>query len=208
MLNSLAIKAINLLLKANPKTKDELQKYATKVIGLDLPFLSLQFIIAADGSLEPETSTTDCVITIPLSSASHAIHQDDVKTFKTLQITGDKVLAKNLLATLAAIETTKILYLQQNPLLNMFAAKLEQLIEQLVSYAKLVSHNAGLSTSQYLQYETNAIADKYQIEDFCTEVDNLRERCDLLAKRVERYTSSASNASATNNENATQESNR
>lgn len=208
MLNSLAIKAINLLLKANPKTKDELQKYATKVIGLDLPFLSLQFIIAADGSLEPETAPTDCVITIPLSSASHAIHQDDVKTFKTLQITGDKVLAKNLLATLATIETTKILYLQQNPLLNMFAAKLEQLIEQLVSYAKLVSHNAGLSTSQYLQYETNAIADKYQIEDFCTEVDNLRERCDLLTKRVERYASSASSIPATNNENANQESNR
>lgn len=191
MLNNLAIKAINLLLQANPRTQEELKQYATKVVGLNLPFLSLQFIISSDGSLEPENANTDCIINIPLSSASHLIHEDEVKTFKSLQIEGDKTLAKNLLATLATIETTKILYLHQNPILSIFANKLEQLIEHLVSYAKLVSHNAGLSTSQYIQYEAEAIADKYQIEEFCNQVDELRERCDLLTKRVERLTSSS-----------------
>lgn len=188
MLNNLAIKALNLLLQANPNSQSALKKYATKIIALNLPFLSISFIIAADGSLEAEQASPDCSIIIPLASASHLIHQDDVKTFKTLQIEGDRDLAKNILEAFATIEASKILYLQQNPILSIFAVKLEQIIEQLVSYAKLVSHNASLSTSQYLQYEAEVIADKYEVEEFCNQVDELRSRYTLLAKRVERIT--------------------
>lgn len=188
MLNNLAIKALNLLLQANPNSQNILKKYATKIVALNLPLLSITLIIAADGSLEAETTEPDCSITIPLASASHFIHQDEVKTFKNLQIEGNRDLAKNILEAFATIEVSKVLYLQQNPVLSMFAVRLEQIIQQLVSYAKLVSHNASLSTSQYLQYETEVIADKYEVEEFCNQVDDVRSRYTLLAKRVERIT--------------------
>ena len=186
MLNTLAIKALNLLLKANPTTRGQLQKLATKVIELKLPFLNLNFIIAPDGMLESEESAADCSITIPLASASHLIHQDQLQTFKTLQIEGDKTLAKNLLSSLATLDASKTLYLHNSPFLGIFAVKLEQFLKIIIEYAQLVSHNATLSTSQYVQYEVDLISDKYILEQFYTDVDDLKERCDLLGKRVER----------------------
>lgn len=186
MLNQFAIKAINLLLDANPNTKAMLQKYTTKIIQLDLPFLSIAFIISPDGSLAPEESSPDCIIKIPLASASHLIHNDELKTYKTLEITGDKTLAKDLLSILATIETTKLLYLHENPFLSMFANKLEQIIDSLVNYAKLVASNATLSTSQYIQYETASVANKYELEEFNKSVDNVNSQTELLAKKVEK----------------------
>lgn len=188
MFNALAIKALNLLLKANPHTCVQLQKLATKIVELKLPLLTLNFIIAPDGMLETEDSAPDCSITIPLASAGHLIHQDQLQTFKTLQITGDKNLATNLLASLATLDASKILYLSDSTVLGIFAIKLEQLLKNIIEYAKLVSHNAGLSGSQYIQYEIDLISDKYALEQFYRDVDNLKERCDLLGKRVERLT--------------------
>lgn len=186
MFNTIAISALNLVLKANPATSTELQKLATKIVQLNLPLLSLNFIISAEGLLEAESSTPDCTITIPLAATSHLIHQDELKTFKTLQIEGDKALAKNLLAALATIDPSNTLYLHQSPLIGLFAAKFEKLLHSLVSYAKQVSHNASYSSSQYMQYEAEIISDRYALEAFYRQVDELKERCDLLAKRVER----------------------
>lgn len=188
MLNTLAIKTLNLLLKANPHTCTQLQKLATKVVELKLPLITLNFIIAPDGMLEAEDSDPDCSITIPLASASHFIHHDQLQTFKTLQVIGDKTLATNLLTSLASLDVSKVLYLADSQILGIFAVKLEQLLKNLVEYAKLVSHNAGLSSSQYIQYEVDLISDKYALEQFYSAVDNLKERCDLLGKRVERLT--------------------
>jgi ubiquinone biosynthesis protein UbiJ len=186
MFNTTALSALNLVLKANPATSTELQKLATKIVQLNLPLLSLNFIISAEGLLEAESSSPDCTITIPLAATSHLIHQDELKTFKTLQIEGDKALAKNLLAALATIDPSNTLYLHQSPLIGLFAAKFEKLLHSLVNYAKQVSHNAGYSSSQYMQYEAEIISDRYALEDFYRQVDELKERCALLAKRVER----------------------
>lgn len=190
MINDFCIKAINLLLDANPNTKAMLTKHSTKIIQLDLPFISIKFMITSDGSLIPEETTPDCTIKIPLASASHLIHNDELKTYKTLGIDGNKTLAKDLLTILSTIETTKLLYLHQNPFLSIFAHKLEQIIDSLVSYAKLVSENATVSSSQYIQYEANSIANKYEIEKFCNDVDKISSQTELLAKRTERLNAS------------------
>lgn len=186
MINEFAIKAINLLLDANPTTKNMLIKYSTKIIQMDLPFLSIAFIISPDGSLAPENTTPDCTIKIPLASASHLIHNDELKTYKTLEINGNKTLAKDLLSILTTIETTKLLYLHQNPFLSIFAHKLEQIIDNLVSYAKLVANNSSISTSQYLQYEESVIANQYELDKFYKDVDHLSSQTELLAKKVEK----------------------
>ena len=187
MFNTFAIKAINLLLKANPQTQTKLKSLATKLVELKLPFMTLNFIIAPDGSLEAEDSAApDCSIEIPFGSSSHLIHQDQLKTFQSIAIEGDKVLAKELMTILATLDASNVLYLHESPILGMFAVKLEKLLQGLVDYAKLVTQNAGLSTSQYVQHEAQIIADKYQIDDFCNQVDELKERTDLLTKRIER----------------------
>ncbi len=186
MLDYFAVKAINLLLEANSNTQKQLAKYATKIVKINLPLLSIQFLIAADGSVETEHNDPDCTIAIPLSSVSHVLHKNDLKTYKSFDIDGDKELAKKLLEILATVETTNVMYLSQNPLMNMFALQLEKLLVSLVNYAKMVSNNAGHSISQYVQYETNEVVDKYDLEKFSNEVDEVKSRYELLLKRVER----------------------
>lgn len=186
MLNSFAVKAINLLLDANIDTKSLLAKYSTKIVKINLPLVSVQFIIASDGGVETESEAPDCTINIPLSTASHVIHKNELKTYKSLDIEGDKTLAKDLLEILATIKVTRVLYLSDNPLMNMFAVQLEKILTSLVDYAKMVSDNAASSISQYVQYESNEVVDKFDLDKFSQEVDELNSRYELLAKRVER----------------------
>lgn len=187
MLSSLVIKALNLMLRANPQTQNKFKKLATKLIELKLPLLRLNFIIAPDGSFEPENSVAaDCEITIPISSSSYFLHHNQLQAFQNLQISGDKNLAKVFLETLATIDISNILYQHNSPALGILSVKIEKIMRQIIDYAQLINQNASLSTSQYIQYDAQIIVDKYQIDNFCNQVDELKERTDLLALRIER----------------------
>ena len=40
------------------------------------------------------------------------------------------------------------------------------------------------SISEYLLYETKDIVNKFAIEDFCNQVDELKSRVEILIKRI------------------------
>lgn len=186
MLHNLVLKAINLLLDANIETKKLLAKFSTKIVRINFPLTSIQFMLVNDGSIELEQTEPDCVINIPLAAVSHVIHNNELKTYKSLDIAGDKSLAKHILEAFSTIKVTRVLYMSHNPMMNLFATQLEKIISGLIDYAKMVSNNAGDSISQYLQYESNEIVDKYDLEKFYQEVDEVKSRYELLLKRIER----------------------
>ena len=48
---------------------------------------------------------------------------------------------------------------------------------------QLIVYNTSQSISEYLQYETQDIVSKYEIEQFCNDIDELKEKTELLSKR-------------------------
>ncbi len=187
MLSSLVIKAFNLILNANPQTQTKLKKLATKLIELKLPLFTINVIIAPDGTFESEDCVpADCSITIPISSSSYFLHHNQVQAFQNLLIQGDKNLAQDFIMILATLDISNILYQHNSPTLGILSIKIEKTLKQIINYAQLINKNASLSTSQYIQYEAQVIVDKYQIDNFCNQVDELKEKTDLLALRIER----------------------
>lgn len=186
MINAAAIKILNLGISANENVQIKLKHFATKIVRLNLPMISLNFIITANGFLEPEDLKPDLVIDLPIKLASHFIHADEIKTFKDINISGDRQLALGVLSALAEIDPGKILYMKDSALLGVMANKFEDLIKGMIDYIKLLSHNAGLSLSQYVQYESDLVTDQYQLEEFYVAVDQLKEHSELLVKRAER----------------------
>ena len=59
------------------------------------------------------------------------------------------------------------------------------LINMLKSQFILSTNNIGHSVAEYIQYETQDVANGYEIENFCTQVDELKSRTELLAKRIQ-----------------------
>lgn len=179
-------KMLNVNLRANPNIARELQKFATKIVELRLPLFNLNLLITPEGYLDLEEESADCSITIPLASAAHLIHQDEVQTFQQLHIEGDANLARNFLTALSKIQPSNVLYNHNSALLGIMAVKLEAQLNGLFQYLALLANNASYSTSQYIQYEIDFVTDKFTLDKFNDQVDELKDRCQLLAKRVER----------------------
>ena len=184
MLHKILLKIINLNLVANPQVMQELRKSASKIITINLAGIRLTCLIAPDGQLEHEQAEADCIINIPLMSASHLLHQDELKTYHSLNIKGDIGLANRFLVAIGQINPSNVLYNHNSQVLGMAAVILEKFIRQLIDYAGLVSQNATFSISQYLQYDAEIISDKFSLDNFRAEVATLQAQSQILANRV------------------------
>ncbi len=188
MLNQVVIKVFNRFIKASPSSQAELQKLQNQVISLATPLFAINVLITGDGLLELSSNQANTFIRIPLATLSHLIHQEQIRTFKLINIEGDQKLATSFLTAIAKINPSDILYQHNLPILGIFAVTIENFIKQLIEYLKLVQDNAMQSLSQYAQYEIDFITDKHTMEEFLNQVDELNERCQLLAKRLEKLT--------------------
>jgi ubiquinone biosynthesis protein UbiJ len=188
LINKVALQLFNQLIEANPNIKQQLAQLAPSIIQLNLSLVSLAFIVSHDGSLVAENSPADCSITITASAINHLVQDNQIKALQQLDIQGDYSIAQSFLQLVAKLDPKNILYQTQNPLLGVVINQLEQLVVNLITYLRLVFNNASYSTSQYLQFETNLITDKFSLEKFYYQVDELKQDYQLLRKRVERLT--------------------
>ena len=190
MINSVVIAILNRVLLTNPAISAELQLLATKVICLELPLLSLSFQITPAGLLVSTRTAPDCQITIPMATAAYLLHHDQLKTFGQLKIVGSVGLARSVLGALAKLEYSHLVYNHNYPSLGIATLKIEDTLKQLLAYLKLVGSNAALSSTSYLQYETPCLCDNLSLEQFYTAVDDLNERTQVLAQRIQRLVTS------------------
>jgi ubiquinone biosynthesis protein UbiJ len=186
MLAKLAITGINLALDADLALKKQVAELAPQIIEVILPGLSFKVLVAPDGSLLAETAASDTTIVIPVQAATYLLNHDQFKTFQALTISGNTATARQFLSLLIQLKPSNILYQTSNPLLGVALVQLEGMLTRLRNYLQLVTANCSLSLSEYVQYEANAVGNKFELDQYCSEVDDLAMRVELLNKRIER----------------------
>lgn len=179
-------KLLNLHLEANPEVCKLLQKISGKLIRLNLPLAGITFLITPEGLLDPEEEEPDCQITITAAAASHLLHQDKLQTYRHITIDGQRSVGQQFLTALAQINITNILYQHNSQVLGIMALVVEKQLTQLIGYLQLIRDNGSYSMGKYLQFETALVSDKFTLEKFYRDVDELRDRVELLTKRFEK----------------------
>ena len=91
-----------------------------------------------------------------------------------------------LFRSLAQINITNVLYQHNSQVLGIMAVIVEKQLTQLISYLQLIRDNSSYSLGKYLQFETELVSDKFTLEKFYRDVDDLRDRVELLTKRFEK----------------------
>lgn len=177
---------LNLFITTNSGVQLKLKNLANKVIGLHFGNIKFELLITDNGDVKTTNLAHDCTIYFPLAIISHLIHKDAIRTLRTIKITGNNKLAIEFLDIITKLNPTNFLYTNNSQLLNLGGFYTEKLVKSFVDYANLVVNNFTTSGSRYIQYEKNFITDKYQITEFCNQVDEIKDRYQLLLKRVQK----------------------
>lgn len=180
----------NQLLKRDPVTLQHLERLSGKVIAIELtqPQLSLFLLPNADG-LQLQSIYNDTPDTILSGRAIDFLtlitraDRADAMFGKTIQITGDTVLATRLQEILADAQID-----WEAMIANLIG---ELPAHQLALYASWKAQwykNAGTSALQnldeYLKEEFRVIPTRPEVNKFYSEVDTLRERLERLSARI------------------------
>lgn len=184
MLPNPLVLALNKILKHNQGSLTLLKKYQTKSFLLNILGLPVAAKIDTDGFLiETHHTDYDVTITIPSSITTYLADQDKLAAIKKVTFTGDNKLGLELLEILSNLQLSG-LYTSDSPMVNLVLGQIVNLITTIKNYLQLLAKNAATSISEYLVYETGDIVDRYTLEKFYTEVDQLKSRADLLSKRI------------------------
>lgn len=186
LITKLIAKLLNLHLAANPEVMAQLQKISGKLIRLNLPLAGITLLITPEGLLDPEEEEPDCQITISPAVVSHLLHQDKLQTYRHITINGQRAIGQQFLTALAQINITNVLYQHNSQVLGIMAVVIEKQLTQLITYLQLLRDNSSYSLGKYLQFETDLVSDKFILEKFYRDVDELRDRVELLTKRFEK----------------------
>ena len=180
----------NQLLKRDPVTLQHLERLSGKVIAIELtqPQLSLFLLPNADG-LQLQSiynDTPDAILSgraVDFLTLITRADRADAMFGKTIQITGDTVLATRLQEILADAQID-----WEAMIANLIG---ELPAHQLALYASWKAQwykNAGTSALQnldeYLKEEFRVIPTRPEVNKFYSEVDTLRERVERLSARI------------------------
>jgi len=186
MKNKLLLIALNKIFAANSQLASELNKFIGQVIELQMPGISMKFMINNDLLLLDSDAASISVITIPLAATSYLINQNQMRTFQQVRISGNQKIGQEWLQLMSRLKITNVLYQHDSMIFGFFAIKIEELMSNLIAYFQLTVGNVGVSTAQYLQYESQDIVGRYELEDFYAGVDDINSKYEILQKRMER----------------------
>lgn len=188
--NNILITIFNKLLDLNSGSRNELRKYNGKSFILNIIGLKLKARINEDGLLSDcddlSNEKIDAAIIIPMSIAPFLITQDKLELFRQIKIIGDNSFATNFLEILSKLNFTGI-YAKVSPINGVLLKQLENILISIKNYFSHINSNMSRSFSEYMVYETGDIVNKHKIEQFCTNVDELKARTTLLEKKIKAY---------------------
>jgi ubiquinone biosynthesis protein UbiJ len=193
MLNTTTTKAavwiLNTILKHNPSSVELLKLHHDKSFLITTTGLSIAATIDDNGLFEQlpiynkNEHNYTVEINIPINIITYAINQNKLDTFKKISFIGDKYFGRTLLEILSNLHINDI-YKTKNPVILLIINRIHYLLNMLQSQFILMTNNISHSFAEYIQYETRDIANPYEIENFCTQVDELKARTELLMKRI------------------------
>ena len=183
---------LNHLLAQQPWAKDQLCLHAGKTIQLEIPPISLRLTIESNGefsafsantdSISAQNTSSDAILSLPPSAALRMALQGKLDTSKvTMQ--GDTALAASVGKVLRElswdIEEDLSRVVGDIP-----ATKIVSMGKQFLQQGKQQSASFAAMLAEYWQEETPLIAKRHHLEQFTTEVDELRDATERLAKKV------------------------
>lgn len=204
MLNALILSALNKILQHNEGSINLLKQYTNHSFKLSIAGLvGFYAAIDIDGLFvdpseqkynkastqnhepyEPYHQKYTVEITIPLACANYVVNQDKLAAFQQINFTGNTQFGRELLEILSKLHFSGV-YDTLPPLLQPVMIKLEQVILVIAKSIILLQHNASHSISEYLLYETQDLVTRFEIEEFCNQIDELNNRVELLRAKID-----------------------
>ena len=193
LFTNIGLAALNALLKHNEGSVQLLKQYAGKSFSLNVVGITMLGLIDIDGLLiAPEDQNALAVnIIVPAAVLSHVVTQDKLALVREIYFVGDREFGLKLLEIFANLQFSGI-YAELPPWSGAVAYQLEQICAGIKNYLVALFKNAALSMSEYLVYESRDIVSGTQIEQFCDEVDELRNRMNLLECRITKQSKAGS----------------
>ena len=187
LFNPLTIKLINIILKSNTGSCELLSKYSGRTFKLIIPGFSISAACDIDGYLiTPNTQNYDVIINIPLDSATFLIDKDKLAVYKKISFDGDNKFGRELLEILSKLHLDGIYTKVNNPIMLMALNKFTDLGKTITNYLKLLADNGANTLKEYLMYETQDIITRFENDQFCNDIDNLRSRSEYLEQQIKQ----------------------
>ncbi|HLX53051.1 MAG TPA: hypothetical protein VKR58_03890 [Aquella sp.] len=188
LFNPLAIKLLNLILKENTGSRKLLAKHPGKSFKLIFPGFSISALCDIDGYLIAHDSTNyDVIISIPLDSATFLIDKDKLAVYKKMSFNGDSAFGRELLEILSKLHLDGIYTRINSPLMLMVLNKFTDLIKIINNYLKFLASNSANTIKEYLTYETQDLITKFENDQFCNDVDEIKCQSEHLEQKIKQY---------------------
>ena len=181
----LALQAINHLLEQNPGAPEGLARHAGKTVRLDGRLFVLDVAISADGAfMDGASKAPDATIRLD-PALLLGLPFEGRAAFKNLDSDGDADLLADLNRVFQTLHWDSEADLA--PLVgNMAAHRLTTGARTLQAWLQENRASAAATVAEYLTEEQPVLANRPQVEDFCREVDALRDRAARLEASLKR----------------------
>ena len=176
---------LNKILEHNEGSIDLLKQYSGKSFNLNLVGMTITANINDAGMLNVAENIENYTagVFIPPATATFLVNQDKLEAFKKISFHGDVEFGRVLLEIMANLHLSG-LYSNSSPVAGIMLSQLGKIISTLKEQMLLVGQNSTNSVSEYLLYETEEVVTRYEIQDFCDNVDDLNNRLNLINQRI------------------------
>lgn len=183
---------LNKILEHNEGSTNLLKHYSGKSFKLNLVGISISAFITESGLLQAvdENDEFNVDVFIPATTASYLVNQDKIDAFKKISFHGDIEFGRALLEIMANLHLSG-LYANTSPAAGLMLSQLGKVINMLKEQMLLVGQNSTNSVTEYLLYESEDIVTRYEIQDFCDNVDDLNDRLNLINQRINNLLTTA-----------------
>jgi ubiquinone biosynthesis protein UbiJ len=201
MLKALSTRLLQHLISQNSWANNLLQPFAGKSVQFNVGFISASLVILENGNLAiaGETNIADASVTIPPSLLLRLLAKDESAN-RLIKIEGDTHLAAELAKVFANMRWD-----YEDDLSNLIgdipANKMGTFARDAANSVKETGINLAEMLSEYWQEEIPIIAKKRNVEQFNSEVDNLRADVARFEKKLAKLTKSLSKTAAESNTN-------
>jgi ubiquinone biosynthesis protein UbiJ len=201
MLKALSTRLLQHLISQNSWANNVLKPFAGKSVQFNVSLISASLIILENGNLAiaGETYIADATVSIPPSLLLRLLAKDE-SAKRQIKIEGDTHLAAELAKVLSNMRWD-----YEDDLSNLIgdisANKIGTFARDTVSSVKETSINLAEMLSEYWQEEMPLIAKKRNVEQFNSEVDDLRADVARFEKKLAKLTKSLSKTATESNTN-------
>jgi ubiquinone biosynthesis protein UbiJ len=174
--------ALARLLTTQPTLRARLTRHAGKHVRIRLPLITAAFRVTEDGNLAVADPALPIATEITLPpDILLALVAGQKDALNKARIEGDGTLAADLSVALAEFDWALAL----RPVVgDVAAARAAQAVEGYGRWRAQAHEAIGRSVAEYMTFETDLLADRYAVQRFVAEVDELRDAAARLEARL------------------------